>query len=178
MTHVVLLRGINVGGHRSFPAVDSPRTTETPRCFQYRRSGNVRGPRGHSTIRPSRRIDSPAPVRDGDRHLPGTRVHPIRVGGPFRRSAGGGGHGPVREHSVPTPSLRAPRLPMAFPSKGRWLLRILAPGSPGFVFGIYRRHMKVIACLGMLDRLFGAPATTRNWNTIRAIAQVLTDGGP
>ena len=44
---------------------------------------------------------------------------------------------------------------------------------PGFVFGVYRRHMKVIGYLGRLDRLFGVPITTRSWNTITAIAKVL-----
>jgi hypothetical protein len=33
--------------------------------------------------------------------------------------------------------------------------------------------MKVIGYLGMLDRLFGVPVTTRNWNTVTAIAAVL-----
>ena len=42
-----------------------------------------------------------------------------------------------------------------------------------FVFGVYRRHMKVIGYLGTLDRILGVPVTTRNWNTITAIAKVL-----
>jgi hypothetical protein len=33
--------------------------------------------------------------------------------------------------------------------------------------------MKVIGFLGALDRLYGVPATTRNWNTIAAITKVL-----
>ncbi len=33
--------------------------------------------------------------------------------------------------------------------------------------------MKVIGYLGRLDRLFGVPMTTRNWNTITAIAKLL-----
>jgi uncharacterized protein (DUF1697 family) len=36
--------------------------------------------------------------------------------------------------------------------------------------------MKAIGYLGTLDRPFGAPATTRNWNTITAIARVLGEG--
>jgi hypothetical protein len=36
--------------------------------------------------------------------------------------------------------------------------------------------MKVIGYLGKLDEVFGAPVTTRNWNTITAIGRVL-DGG-
>ena len=34
----------------------------------------------------------------------------------------------------------------------------------------------IIGYLGTFDRLFGAPATTRNWNTITAIARVLREG--
>jgi hypothetical protein len=31
----------------------------------------------------------------------------------------------------------------------------------------------VIGLLGSLDRLYGVPATTRNWNTLAEIAKVL-----
>ena len=67
-------------------------------------------------------------------------------------------------------------MPMSFPSSGRWLLRILAREGR-FVFGLYRRHMKVISYLSKVDRLFGVPVSTRNWNTIIAIARVLDNGG-
>ena len=66
----------------------------------------------------------------------------------------------------------APSTPMTFPSSGRWLLKILARDNR-FVFGVYRRHLKVISYLGTFDRLFGVPVTTRNWNTMTAIAKVL-----
>ena len=68
-----------------------------------------------------------------------------------------------------------PATPMSFPSNGRWLLKILARDNR-FVFGLYRRHMKVISYLGTLDRLFGVPVTTRNWNTITAIAKIVNSG--
>ncbi|HEX7086270.1 MAG TPA: hypothetical protein VF198_07890 [Vicinamibacterales bacterium] len=45
-----------------------------------------------------------------------------------------------------------------------------------FILGVYRRQMKAIGYLGQIDRLFGMPARTRNWNTISAIAEVLGDG--
>jgi hypothetical protein len=64
------------------------------------------------------------------------------------------------------------RLPIQLPSGGKWLLKVLARDHR-YVFGVYRRHMKVIGYLGTLDRLFGVPATTRSWNTIVAIAKVL-----
>jgi hypothetical protein len=46
-----------------------------------------------------------------------------------------------------------------------------------FVFGVYRRHMKTIGYLGQIDKLFGVPATTRNWNTIIAIVRILQGEG-
>jgi hypothetical protein len=61
---------------------------------------------------------------------------------------------------------------MSFPSSGKWLLKILARDNR-FVFGVNRRHMKVISYLGKCDRLFNVSATARNWNTITAIARVL-----
>jgi hypothetical protein len=42
-----------------------------------------------------------------------------------------------------------------------------------FVVGMYRRQMRAIGLLGSLDRVIGAPLTTRNWNTINAIARAL-----
>jgi uncharacterized protein (DUF1697 family) len=66
----------------------------------------------------------------------------------------------------------APPLPITLPSSGKWLLKIVAREGR-FVFGVYRRDMKVIGYLGTFDKLFGVPATTRNWNTITAIAKVV-----
>jgi hypothetical protein len=71
---------------------------------------------------------------------------------------------------------RAP-LPMSLPPGGEWFLRVLA-SDRRFVFGEYRRHMKTIGYLGQIDKLFGAPATTRNWNTILAIVRILKSQGP
>ena len=70
----------------------------------------------------------------------------------------------------------APSLPLSFPSSGPWLLRIVARDNR-FVFGLYRRQMKAIGYLGTLDRIFGVPATTRNWNTLTAISRVLDERG-
>jgi uncharacterized protein (DUF1697 family) len=63
-------------------------------------------------------------------------------------------------------------LPVAFPSDGEWLVRVMASKGQ-FVFGMYRRHMKTIGYLGQIDNLYGVPATTRNWNTIIAIVRIL-----
>ena len=51
-------------------------------------------------------------------------------------------------------------------------MRVIASKGQ-FVFGMYRRHMKTITYLGQIDKPYGVPATTRNWHTIIAIAQIL-----
>ena len=62
--------------------------------------------------------------------------------------------------------------PLTLPARGRWFVRLIA-SRERFVFGLYRRHMKTIAYLGQIDKLFGASATTRNWNTILAVVRIV-----
>ena len=64
--------------------------------------------------------------------------------------------------------------PFRLPQNGEWLVRVIA-SKDQFIFGEYRRHMKTIGYLGKLDKLFGTTATTRNWNTILSIIQILKD---
>jgi uncharacterized protein (DUF1697 family) len=69
-----------------------------------------------------------------------------------------------------------PSIPVVLPPDGQWLLRVIAQKNR-FVFGEYRRHMKTIGYLGQLEKLFGVPATTRNWNTITAVVRILKGQG-
>jgi hypothetical protein len=41
------------------------------------------------------------------------------------------------------------------------------------VFGLYRRNMKAIGYLGQIDKIFGAPATTRSWSTMLNVLRIL-----
>jgi hypothetical protein len=61
---------------------------------------------------------------------------------------------------------------MSLPPRGKWMLRLLAREGR-FVVGLHRRHTKAIGYLGMLDRIFGVPITTRSWSTMTAIAIVV-----
>ena len=67
-------------------------------------------------------------------------------------------------------------IPITLPPGREWLLRLIASKNR-FVFGVYRRHMKTIGYLGRIDKLFGVPVTTRNWNTIIAIVRILKAQG-
>ena len=65
-----------------------------------------------------------------------------------------------------------PALPLSLPSDDDWLLKIIAI-QDRFVLGLYRRQMKAISYLGKVEKLLGAPATNRNWNTIEKIVKIL-----
>jgi uncharacterized protein (DUF1697 family) len=61
---------------------------------------------------------------------------------------------------------------LSFPSEANWLLKIIAIHGR-FVLGVYRREMKAISYLGKIEKQFGVPATTRNWNTFEKVLKIL-----
>jgi uncharacterized protein (DUF1697 family) len=171
---VVLLRGVNVGGYRSF------RPTRLAEELEQLDVVNI-GAAGTFVIRqPVTRTRLRAEL---GRRLPFDAEIVICTGQEILRLTSqdcfaGQPAGPdiVRFVSVLARKPRStPTTPIRFPARGPWQLKILARDGR-FVVGLYRRHMKAIGYLGTLDKLFGVPATTRNWNTIGAIAKVLTDG--
>jgi uncharacterized protein (DUF1697 family) len=168
---VVLLRGVNVGGHRTF------RPTALAEQLKHLDAVNI-GAAGTFVIRkPVTRARLRAELA---RRLPFDAEIMICQGREFVKlmSRDHFADQPVRPDTVRFVSVlsrrprSAPSTPMSLPSSGRWLVRIVARENR-FVVGLYRRHMKVIGYLGTFDRLFGVPVTTRNWNTITSIARVL-----
>jgi len=168
---VVLLRGVNVGGHRTFrPAV-------LARQLQHLGAVNIGAAGTFVFRRPVTRAQLRAEIA---RRLPFDAEVIICQGRDIvslmsQDHFAGQAERPdiVRFVSILAKRSRlAPSMPISFPPRGKWLLKILARDGQ-FVFGVYRRHMKAIGYLGTLDRLFGVPVTTRNWNTITAIAGVL-----
>ena len=77
--------------------------------------------------------------------------------------------------SVLAKPLRAPpAIPLNLPSDDDWLLKIIAI-QDRFVLGLYRRQMKAISYLGKIEKRLGVPTTTRSWNTIQKIVQILRE---
>jgi uncharacterized protein (DUF1697 family) len=168
---VVLLRGVNVGGHRRFRPVELASELRHLGAVNIGAAGTLvmRRPAGRAQLRAeiARRLPFDAEIMIcSGREIVGLLSHPAFARLPVRPDI-------VRFVSVLARTPRsAPRLPMTLPARGEWLLKVL--GREGrFVFGVYRRHMKAIGHLGSLDRAFGVPVTTRNWNTVAAIARVL-----
>lgn len=176
MALVVFLRGVNVGGHRTFRPTTLAQQLRHFDAVNIGAAGTfvIRRPVTQTQLRAelARRLpfDTEIMICQG-REIVGLMSQNHFADQPERPDI-------VRFVSVLSKRPRAaPRTPMRFPSSGKWLLKILAMDNR-FVFGVYRRHMKVISYLGKLDQLLGIKVTTRNWNTITAIATVLRNERP
>jgi uncharacterized protein (DUF1697 family) len=174
MALVVFLRGVNVGGYRTF------RPSILAQQLKHYGAVNI-GAAGTFVIRkPANQAELRAELK---RRLPFETEVMICTGQDLITMASGDPFGKEPIHSdvvrfvsvMGKPPRVLPSLPISLPAADAWLLRILATENR-FIFGIYRRRMKSIRYLSMIDTLFGAPVTTRNWNTFTAIIEVLKSG--
>jgi uncharacterized protein (DUF1697 family) len=170
MALVVLLRGVNVGGHRIFRPSVLVQELKHLDAVNVGAAGTfvIRGRVSRAQVRAefARRLPFDTAISICDtRDIARLMSRDFFDGQPARPDI-------VRFVTVLARAPRsAPSAPMRFPATGTWLLKVLARENR-FVVGMYRRQMKAIGYLGALDRVFGAPATTRNWNTLAAIARV------
>jgi uncharacterized protein (DUF1697 family) len=172
MALVVFLRGVNVGGHRTFRPTTLIKQLRRLDAVNIGAAGTfvIRQPITQAQLRAE--LASRLPFDTEIMICQGREILRLMSQNPF-------GEQPARPDIVRFVSIlsrrprSAPSMPVSFPSSGGWLLKIVGTDNR-FVFGLYRRHMKAIGYLGAFDRLFGAPVTTRNWNTIAAIAKILS----
>ncbi len=174
MALVVFLRGVNVGGHKTFRPSVLARELGARDVVNVGAAGTfvVRRPGTRGELRAALR--SRLPFETEVALCAGSDLLRLETGNPF--DAAPQGPDLVRFVSVLTKAGRIrTAMPITFPRAGRWLVRILA-AEGRFAFGVYRRHMKSIGYLGQLDGVFGVPVTTRNWNTILAVIRILKGG--
>jgi len=171
MAIVVFLRGVNVGGYRTLRPSLLAQELAAYDVVNVGAAGTfvVRKPvsRAHflAALRRKLRFDAQAAF------CPGRDLIRLEAGNPF--GAEPSSPGLVRFVSVLSRTCpRRPRLPIVIPADGEWFVQILGLRNR-LAFGVYRRHMKTIGCLGQIDKLLGAPATTRGWSTILSVLRIL-----
>jgi uncharacterized protein (DUF1697 family) len=174
MALVVFLRGVNVGGHRTFRPSMLAEQLKDYDVVNIGAAGTfvIRKKISEARLRAELlgRLPFEATVMICKSH----ELTSLASGGPFAGQ-------PSRPDVVRFVSILEkrprvlPSIPISLPPDGRWILRILATQNR-FLFGLYRRQMKAISFLSSIDRIFGVSATTRNWNTITTIINVLKNG--
>jgi uncharacterized protein (DUF1697 family) len=175
MALVVFLRGVNVGGHRTFRPSTLARELSDYGVVNVGAAGTfvVWKPGARAKFRAEllRKLPFEAAVVLCD----GRDLIRLEMENPF-------GTQPSRPDIVRFVSIfsRGARglisIPYTLPSCGEWFVRIIVSKNR-FVLGVYRRDMKTIGYLGQIDKLLGVKATTRNWNTIIAIVRILKGQG-
>ncbi|HEY3975219.1 MAG TPA: hypothetical protein VGM18_19605 [Candidatus Sulfotelmatobacter sp.] len=176
MALVVFLRGMNVGGFRRFrPTLFAKKLSDydivnvgAAGTFVVRKPG----PRAKFRAEVLRKLSFAAEVVfcDGRDLVRLERENPFEASATSRTDV-------VRFVSIlPKAGRCRTSISCTFPPGGEWFVRVIG-SQDRFVFGEYRRSMKTIGYLGQIDKLFGARATTRNWNTIVAVVRILKGGG-
>ena len=171
MALVVFLRGVNVGGHRTFRPSVLAKTLRQYDVVNVGAAGTfvVRKPGTRAKFRADLLRKLPFDTHVALCH--GRDILRLETEHPF-------GAEPPRADVVRFLSVLCQAgevrgsLPIMLPAEGEWLVRLIA-SDQRFVFGEYRRHLKTIGYLGQIDKLFSVPATTRNWNTVLAITKIL-----
>jgi uncharacterized protein (DUF1697 family) len=176
MALIVFLRGINVGGHRAFRPSVLAKELGRFDAVNVGAAGTLvirePGPRARFLAELRRKLPFEATIA----FCEGSDLIRLELDNPF-------GSEPPNPDVVQFVSILSEAgrcqvaLPILVPEGGEWLVRIIGSKNR-LVYGVYRRHMKTIGHLGQIDRLFGAPATTRSWTTILAVLRILKSGKP
>jgi uncharacterized protein (DUF1697 family) len=171
MPQVVFLKGVNVGGHKTFKPSILAKELKHCDIVNIGAAGTfvVRNPIGQANLRAEllRRL----PFETEIMICSSREIIDAAAGNPFV----GQPSGPDIVHFVSVMAKRPrarPELPLSLPAD-KWLLRLVAI-QDRFAFGLYRRDMRTITYLNQLEKRLGMPVTTRNWNTITSIIKVLT----
>src|SRR5438093_4177449 len=171
MRWVVFLRAVNVGGaNRCQPALIAKQL----RKFGFVNSGAVgtfvvREDVSESILRTA--IAKKLPFKCEIMICPAKAIVDLARKDPFSRQPSG----PEITRFVSVLHKRPrvlPSLPLSLPSENDWLLKVIAIQGQ-FVLGLYRRQMKAITYLGKIEKLLGVAATTRSWNTIEKVAEIV-----
>jgi uncharacterized protein (DUF1697 family) len=174
MRRVIFLRGVNVGkGNRCQPAVIASQLSRLG-VINIGAVGTfvVREDVSESALRAA--IAKKLPFKCEIMICPARDIIKLASKDPFVRQPSG----PNITRFVNVLASRLPSqppLPLSLPSDDDWLLKIIAIEGR-FVLGLYRRQMKTISYLGKIEKVLGVPATTRNWNTIARVVEILQRG--
>ena len=170
MPLVVLLKGINVGGHRRFRPSLLANDLKHLDVVSIGAAGTfvVRKRVSRATLRDeiSRRVPFEVDVMICEAR----EVERLAASDPF------GAHRPsaaiVQFVSLVAKPPRGLSTPFSVPSTKRWTVKVLECRGR-FIVGLYRRQMSAIGHLQRLERILGGPAATRNWGTIQAVVRNL-----
>jgi len=173
MSSVVFMRGVNVGGHKAFRPSLLARQLAHLGAVNVGAAGTfvVPGRVAREAIRAE--IDKRLPFQAELMIRPGSDVLDLMASEPFPATR-------ELRRFVSVMSRRPgrpPRLPLCQPPGDRWEVKVIAV-SGVFALSLWRRLGKsFLDPNAVVEKGFGLRATTRNWNTILRICEILGTHG-
>ncbi len=175
MAWVVFLRGVNVGGHKAFRPSAVARALRELDVVSVGAAGTfvVRQRVSRATLRAA--MQRALPVATELMLCRAREVQDLHRDSPFARARATGTVTRYVTVLARRPR-RSPPLPLRRPAGRDWQVHVI--GVRGvFVLSLHRRRGRtLIYPNAVIERHFGAAATTRNWNTIGTICDMLIAG--
>ncbi len=174
MPWVVLLRGVNVGGHKPIRPSVVARDLAAYDVVSIGAAGTfvVRAPVSRPAVRAA--VLRALPVATDVMVCRGRDVLELHRADPSGRARAG----TVTRYVtvLARRPRRLPPLPVHRPPGRAWQVRVVCVQGV-FVVSLHRRTGRpLIYPNAVVEQQFGVPATTRNWSTIGAICDILTAG--
>jgi uncharacterized protein (DUF1697 family) len=169
MAAVVFFRAVNVGGHQAFKPARLAKELAGFDVVNLGAAGTfiVRGNVSRTQLRDEilRRLRFQPELII----CPASEVLELVRSRPFQDAAAGKEIGHFVSVMPRAPRVK-PRLPIEQPAGARWEVRIVAVIGR---FALSVRRLGQTYSNAVVEKHFGVPATTRNWNTMVAVSEVL-----
>jgi uncharacterized protein (DUF1697 family) len=175
MASVVFLRGVNVGGNRTFQPSLLSRALAHWDVINVGAAGTfvIRKPIGEAAVRAGFLAKLPF-----ETHLTicrGRDLLDLAAAKPFSSTPAGNDTRPFVSVLAKRPRT-LPHLPISQPPGEKWQVRIVGI-SGKLVLSLMRRLGKTMLYPNeVVEKHFGTPATTRNWGTIVTLCEILKAG--
>lgn len=175
MASVVFLRGVNVGGNRKFQPSLLARALAPWDVVNVGAAGTfvIRKPIGEAAVRAGFVAQLPF-----ETHLTicrGRDLLDLAAAKPFSNPPAGNDTRPYVSVLAKRPR-SLPHLPISQPPGEKWQVRIVGV-SGKLVLSLARRLGKTMLYPNeVVEKQFGTPATTRNWDTIVTLCEILKAG--
>jgi uncharacterized protein (DUF1697 family) len=173
MALIVFLRGVNVGGHRTFRPSVLAKDLAAYDVVNVGAAGTLVVRKPVARARFLAELRRKLPFETAVSLCDARDLIQLEIDNPFEDEPLD--KDVVRFVTVLSKASRSKTaFPIAFPPGEEWFVRIIG-SRKRLAFGMYRRHMKAIGYLGKIDSVFGVPVTTRSWSTILAVLRILKD---
>jgi uncharacterized protein (DUF1697 family) len=174
MPQVVFMRGVNVGGHRTFQPSSLAKELADFDVVNVGAAGTfvVRGKIGQAALRAEflRRLQFAPEMMI----CPSRELINLARGEPFPDDAASRDARRYVTVLAKRPS-KLPQLPLTKPEGEKWQVKVIAV-SGRFVLSLHRKQSGTLIYPNeVVEKQFDVAATTRNWNTINSICEILTN---